>query len=147
MPKSNVQAVAEWRTLRKVPELRSFLSFVNYYQRFIVWYSKRTAPLTELLKKEQPWRWYNKCETTFQDLKAAVLEEPVLELSDYGKSFEVHTDASDLATEGVLMQEGHQVAYESRKLNETKRRYPVHEKEITAVIHCLRVWQHYLLGS
>ena len=45
------------------------------------------------------------------------------------------------------MQEGHPVAYESRKLNETERRYPVHEKEMTAVIHCLRVWRHYLLGS
>ncbi|KAJ8499636.1 hypothetical protein OPV22_010188 [Ensete ventricosum] len=67
-------------------------------------------------------------------------------LPDYGKSFEVHTDASDFAI-GVLMQEGHPVAYESRKLNETKRRYPVHKKEMTAVVHCLRVWRHYLLGA
>ncbi|KAK3042993.1 hypothetical protein RJ639_000970 [Escallonia herrerae] len=46
-----------------------------------------------------------------------------------------------------LMQECHPVAYESRKLNEAERRYTTHEKELLAVVHCLRVWRHYLLGS
>ncbi|KAK3039204.1 hypothetical protein RJ639_029061 [Escallonia herrerae] len=63
------------------------------------------------------------------------------------KSFEVHTDAFDFALGGVLMQEGHPVAYESRKLNEAERRYTTHEKELLAVVHCLRIWRHYLLGS
>ncbi|KAL0298946.1 UNVERIFIED_CONTAM: Transposon Tf2-11 polyprotein [Sesamum radiatum] len=29
----------------------------------------------------------------------------------------------------------------------TSRRYSVHEKELLAVVHCLRLWRHYLLGS
>ncbi|KAK2997321.1 hypothetical protein RJ639_025869 [Escallonia herrerae] len=45
------------------------------------------------------------------------------------------------------MQECHPVAYESRKLNEAERRYTTHEKELLAVVHCLRIWRHYLLGS
>ena len=45
------------------------------------------------------------------------------------------------------MQEGHPIAFESRKLNDTERRYTVQEKEMPAVVHCLRVWRHYLLGS
>ncbi|CAL9119352.1 unnamed protein product, partial [Musa textilis] len=44
MDKSKVQAVAEWSTPRKVPELRSFLGFVNYYRRFIMGYSKHATP-------------------------------------------------------------------------------------------------------
>ena len=55
------------------------------------------------LLKERPWRWSDKCEAAFQDLKVAVLEEPVLKLSDYGETFEVHTNASDFAIGGVLM--------------------------------------------
>ncbi|KAL5835882.1 hypothetical protein ACOSQ3_015434 [Xanthoceras sorbifolium] len=45
------------------------------------------------------------------------------------------------------MQDGHPIAFESRKLNDTERRYTVQEKEMTAVVHCLRTWRHYLLGS
>ncbi|KAE8659099.1 hypothetical protein F3Y22_tig00116964pilonHSYRG00078 [Hibiscus syriacus] len=36
---------------------------------------------------------------------------------------------------------------ESRKLNETERRYSVHKNEMTTVVHCLQAWRHYLLGS
>ncbi|KAL0415860.1 UNVERIFIED_CONTAM: hypothetical protein Slati_3417900 [Sesamum latifolium] len=45
------------------------------------------------------------------------------------------------------MQDGHPVAFESRKLKYVERRYSVHEKELLAVVHCLRLWRHYLLGS
>jgi len=72
---------------------------------------------------------------------------PVLGLVDVTKPFEVETDASDFALGGVLIQEGHPIAYESRKLNIAERSYTVSEKEMLAVVHCLRVWRQYLLGS
>lgn len=45
------------------------------------------------------------------------------------------------------MQGGHPVAYKSIKLNETERKYTVHEKEMMVVVHRLCTWRHYLLGS
>lgn len=45
------------------------------------------------------------------------------------------------------MQGHHPNAYESHKLSQTEQRYTVQEKEMTAVIHCLRTWPHYVLGS
>ena len=48
---------------------------------------------------------------------------------------------------GRDMQDGHPIAFESRKLNDTERRYTVQEKEMSATVHCLRTWRHYLLGS
>ncbi|CAL2255823.1 unnamed protein product [Prunus armeniaca] len=75
------------------------------------------------------------------------MEELVLRLPNLSKPFEVHTDASDFAIGGVLMQDGHPLAFESRKLNDTEQMYTVQEKEMTAVVHCLLTWRHYLLGS
>lgn len=82
-----------------------------------------------------------------RELKLAVFEEPVTSLLDYSKPFEVHSNASDFAIGGVLMQEGHPIACENRKLNETKRRYTVQEKEMTTIIYFLYMWRHYLLGN
>lgn len=45
------------------------------------------------------------------------------------------------------MQDRHPIAFESRKLNETEWRYTVQKKEMTVIVHCLRTWRHYLLGS
>ena len=80
-------------------------------------------------------------------LKDAVIEESVLMLPDFTKTFEIHMDASDFAIGGVLMQERHPIAFESRLLNEAEQRYTVQEKEMTAIVHCIRTWRHYLLGS
>jgi hypothetical protein len=147
MDPAKIKAILEWEPPTKVTELRSFLGLVNYYRRFIKGYSAIAAPLTDLLKKGRGWTWSQECQHAFDALKKAITEEPVLSLPDLNKPFELHTDASDFAIGGVLMQEGHPIAFESRKLNDTERRYTVQEKEMTAVIHCLRTWRHYLLGS
>lgn len=68
-------------------------------------------------------------------------------LPDHTRPFEVHTDASDFAIGGVLMQDGHPIAYKSCTLNDTERRYTVQEKDMTAIVHCLQTWRHYLLKS
>nr|GEY44256.1 hypothetical protein [Tanacetum cinerariifolium] len=115
-----IKTIQDWEPPTKVMKLRYFLGLVNYYRR---------VP------------------TTFKSLKKTVMEEPVLRPLDVTMPFELHTNALGFASGGVLMQYGHPIAFKSRKLNETKRKYTVQEKEITAVVHCLRIWRHYLLGS
>ena len=73
----------------------------------------------------------------FQKLKDAITSEPILRLLELELPFEVHTDASDRALGGVLVQEGHPMAFESQKLDAAEQRYITHEKEMTAVMHCL----------
>ncbi|KAE8694756.1 hypothetical protein F3Y22_tig00110776pilonHSYRG00065 [Hibiscus syriacus] len=147
MDKEKVKAIQEWPTPQNVSELRSFLGLANYYRRFVEGYSRRVKLLTDLLKKGCEWVWSKDCQEAFDDLKKVVISEPVLTLPDLEKPLEVETDASDYAIGGVLLQDKHPVAFESRKLNETEARYTAPEKELLAVIHCLRIWRHYLLGS
>ncbi|GJR65635.1 putative nucleotidyltransferase, ribonuclease H [Tanacetum coccineum] len=110
-------------------------------------YSAIASPLTDLLKKNKAWIWDKECQAAFESLKRAVIEELVLRLPDVTMPFELHMDASNFSIGGVLMQDGHPIAFESRKLNETERKYTVQEKEMTEIVHCLRIWRHYLLGS
>lgn len=75
------------------------------------------------------------------------MKDLVFALPDLNKSFEVQTYASDFTLEGILLKEGHLVAYESHKLSPVERRYIAHERDMLAVIHCLRTWRLYLLGA
>jgi hypothetical protein len=82
---------------------------------------KKAAPLTDLLKKNENWHWTDQCQAAFDKLKVAVASEPVLHLPNFELPFEVHTDASDKAIGGVLVQEGHHVAFESRSSRKLSR--------------------------
>lgn len=145
-PSRKVKAILEWPMPTKVTELRSFLGLANYYRPFIG-YSKKVVVLTDLLKKDQKRFWSPDCQMAFDKLKRAISSEPVLKLPEFDKPFKAETDASDRTIGGVLVQEDRQVAFESFKLNETEQPFTVHEKEMTALVHCLRLWRHFLLGG
>ncbi|KAL0322292.1 UNVERIFIED_CONTAM: Gag-Pol polyprotein [Sesamum calycinum] len=147
MDPKKVEAIEEWRPPSDVHDLRSFLDLANYYRHFAKGYSEITRLMTGLLKKTGTWSWTRQCQVSFDNLKRAMVTDLVLALPDMSKPFVVETDASDFVLGGVLMQDGHPVAFEIRNLKDVGRRYSVHEKELLVVVHCLRLWRHYLLGS
>ena len=110
MDERKVQAILDWPPPNKVAELRSFLGLTNYYGKFVQEYSKKVAPLTNLLKKDKKRAWTNACQEAFEKLKVVVSSELVQSLLDFELPFEVHTDAFDKAIGGVLVQEKHPVA-------------------------------------
>ena len=137
MDENKVRVITEWSETSKLKELRSFLGLGNYYRWFIKGYLKMVASLTDLLKKDQEWEWRSKCQAAFDELKGAMSSKPILRLPNLELPFEVQTNVSDRALGGVLVQEGHLVAFENRKLNGAEQWYNTREKEMTIVIHCL----------
>jgi hypothetical protein len=101
--------------------------------------------LTNLLNKSAViYDWDEACDEAFGTLKGILVKVLVLKLPDFDKDFEIHSDTSDFAIGGVIVQDGRPVAFESKKLSETERRWPTHKKEMWAVIHCLKTWGHYI---
>jgi hypothetical protein len=145
MDDHKVKAILDWELAKSVPALRSFLGLASYYRKFIKNFAKIMAPLTNLLKKSAvAYEWEEACDETFETLKGILVKASVLKLPDFDNEFEIHSDASNFVIGGVLVQEGRPMAFESKKLSETERRWPTHEKEMWAVIHCLKTWGHYI---
>jgi hypothetical protein len=142
-----VQAVQDWAQPRDVSQLRSFLGLTNYFSKYIEHYARVALPLTALLKKGVPFHFGPAAQAAFAELKARLASAPVLAIADPSKPYQVVADASKYDIGGILLQDGHPVAYESRKLKPAEQNYATHERETLAVIHCLRTWRCYLQGA
>ncbi|GJP50048.1 hypothetical protein CLOM_g9197, partial [Closterium sp. NIES-68] len=145
-----VEAVRTWKTPENVKELQQFLGFANYYNRFVPQYAKLAAPLTNLLKKNTPYKWETKHQEAVEQLKQALTSAPVLILPDPERDYVIEADASDQAVGAVLMQDqgnGLQpIAYLSKKLHGAELNYPIHDKEALAIIIAFKAWRCYLEG-
>ena len=80
------------------------------------------------------------------------MRELVLVAPDLDKKMRMEVDTSNYATGGVLSLEGKDglwrpVAFLSKSLNETKRNYKIHDKEMLAIIRGLENWRHLLEGT
>ena len=75
----------------------------------------------------------------------------MLKLPDPSLPYEVETDASDFALGGVLGQKHdgklHPVAFFSKKLSGAPLNYPVHDKELMAIVEAFKEWRPYLSGT
>ena len=64
---------------------------------------------------------------------------PILKITDPNKDFVVCIDACNEGLGGVLTQEGHVIAYESRKLKTHEKNYATYDLELAAIIHALKI--------
>ena len=116
---------------------------------FIPNYAALARPLTDLLKDENEFEWGEEQENSFESLKKAITTAPVLQTPDHTKPFLVIPDASNVAIGGVLMQDQgtgmKPCAFMSYRLE--KPNWSPYEIELWAMIRCLQVWKHHLIGS
>jgi len=101
--------------------------------------------LDTVKKRHKYFKWTEKDEKSFRILKDKITEQPILVLLDFGKTFQVKSDASGVVIGAVLSQYNRLVAYLSEKLNDTKNKYSTYEKYLYAVIQALKKWGNYLI--
>jgi hypothetical protein len=56
MDPAKIKSIQEWPDLRSVKDVQSFLGLTGYYRQFIPEYSKIAAPMTNLLRKDTPFK-------------------------------------------------------------------------------------------
>ena len=85
-------------------DLQSFLGHVGFYRRFIRNFAKVSKPLTTLLCKDKDFFIDKEGEHTFEMLKLALIEAPILQSPNWDLPFEIMCDSSDYAVGAVLGQ-------------------------------------------
>jgi hypothetical protein len=142
---SKLEAMVKWPIPTTVKQLRGFLGLTGYYRRFIANYASIAAPLTNLLRRDS-FSWSPAASAAFEALKHAMVAAPVLHLPDFSKEFVIETDASNIGLRAVLMQDGHPLAFFSKKLGPKMQAASTYIKELHAITEAVLKWRQYLLG-
>ena len=143
MDSSKVQAILEWPIPKSITEVRSFHGVATFYRRFIQNFSSIASPLTDCLKQKN-LVWSVQANGSFAALKKALTIAPVLQVPDFGKTFELDTDASIHGIGGVLSQESKPIAFFSEKLNGAKLNYCTYDLEFYAIVRAIKYRNYYL---
>jgi hypothetical protein len=80
----------------------------------------------------------------FETLKGILVKALMLKLPDFNKDFEIHSNVFDFLIRGIIVQDGKMVVFKSKKKSKMEQRWPTHEKEMWAMIHCLKTWGYYI---
>jgi hypothetical protein len=115
MDPTKVKEIMAWSIPTTVTEIQSFLGLEGYYRRSIEGFSKIAKPMTLLLEKGREFKWDEKCQDSFDQLKKRLMSPLVLVMPDLQKGFDIYCDACGQGLGCVLMQ-GHVIPYASHQL-------------------------------
>ncbi|KAL0411911.1 UNVERIFIED_CONTAM: Retrovirus-related Pol polyprotein from transposon [Sesamum latifolium] len=73
---AKVRTILGWEPPKNVSEVRSFLRLAGYYRIFVKDFSVVAKPLTNLLKKNTPFNWNDRCAQSFEELKRRLTSAP-----------------------------------------------------------------------
>ena len=114
-------------------------------------YGDIACPLTTLTRKQIPFEWGPVQQKAFDEIKRRIAEDPVLADPRQDLSWEMDTDASDYAVGAVLGQRHdgkfYTVAVMSEKFKGPEFNYPIHDKELMAIVKAFRKWNYWLEGA
>ena len=132
-------------------KLFSFLCSVNYYRSLIPNYGRITADLFRICEgRTRNCNWTPSTVRSFASLKQALITAPVLAFPNFNLPFFIQTDASNNAIGAVLLQKQNKlfkpIAFASRKLSETEKRYSATERELLAIIYAYDQFYSHVYG-
>jgi hypothetical protein len=145
-----IEKVKNMRVPKNKTDIKSFTMLCSYYRKFIKDFSKVTKPMTELLKKDNEFKWEERQQKAFDELKDKLINYPILQHPDYEREFIVMTDASGSGLGAVLSQKDdngkeYVIAYASRGLRGAEVNYPITELECLAVMFAIQHFHKYLI--
>lgn len=140
------------RAIREMPSpedkqgVLRLLGMCKFLAKYIPNLSAITANLRELTHDNVKWQWTDAHQNEIEKLKQILSTDPVLKIYDPKTPLVIQTDASKDGIGCVLLQDGRPVAFASRSLNKTEKRYAQIEKELLAVVVACEKFHYFIYG-
>ena len=151
-----IDAISRLPEPETIRGLRQALGLINFQRRFIKNAAKILVPLTKYLqghvKNNDKIHLDEEAKNAFATIKTALVKAASLAHPRKDSSLRLYTDASTEAIGGMLVQklpdESEQtLAYFSRALNDSQKRYSVFDLELFAIFAAVKYFEHFLLDQ
>jgi hypothetical protein len=149
-----VDKILAARTPRSPKDIKVFNGLVNYIAQFIPGLSEWSSVLSNLTKKNVQFRWETAQQIAFRNIKRLTRNAPICLPIDHTKSDPIMlvADASNRGIGGYYGQGKdyktmRPAGFHSRTFNPAEKNYPTHDKEMLAIIDCLKKWEPQLTGT
>ena len=149
--KDHLKAITEAPAPTDDTTLRSFLGLTGWYAKYVENYASLVEPMRECLRGDT-FQWTAAAQSSYDAVKAHIVNSPALSVFDPSLPTIVSTDASDYGLGAILTQmhpDGTErtVACASRSLNSAERKYSIVEKEALACVWAAERWRTFLWGT
>ena len=125
--------------------------FWGWYRRFIPRSASIAKPMYNLLEDDKAFRWPHECEIAFSTLKEMLISNTVLSHPHPDRTYVLTTDAFMVEIGAELAQQTPEgirpVAYFSKTLSKSERKYSVYDKEFLAIVMAVHHFRHHLIGT
>ena len=150
---AKIKAIQDWQPPKTIKEIRQFLGLCSFFRRSIQGFSDLAQPLTKLTRKDSTWKegpLPSESLLAFKKIKSVLINRPCLTPPNFNKPFILTVDASKTGIGAILSQSHdsieHPVAYGSKTLTDTEKRYAPFRLEYMALVWGIKHFSPYLLG-
>jgi hypothetical protein len=133
-------------------QVQSFLGKINFLRRFVSNFAELVKFITTMLRKGNEIKWTFESCNSFDQIKKALTEAPVLISPNYSKEFQIFYFASFNIVATVLLQKNVEgleqpISFFNRALRNAEIKYDIMEKHAYALVKDLKDSRFYVLHS
>lgn len=148
--KENIDPIIKLPPPENLTMLKSFLGKINYYGRFLKDLASILNPLYECTKKGK-FVWTNECQRAFLLIKEKLASAESLTHYNPDLPLILTCDASSNGLGAIISNRGtdgiiRPIAFASKKLNDTEKKYTALDKEALAIIFGITKFYNYTYG-
>ena len=143
-------AITEMPRPTSLEQVQSFLGKCSYYRNFIRDFSKHAAPIYALTTMKEI-KWTPEADEQFKFFQSKLTTAPILSIFVPSLEVILECDASGYGLGCCVTQKkdkkDHPIAYFSRMMNKSERKYNTSEQELLSIIFGIKMARHWIYGS
>ena len=136
--KDKCKAIQNLESPKTLKQTRAFCGMVNFLSSFLPDLRRLLIPIYDLQKKLKKFKWTDKAEKAFNDIKQLLINPPVLKEPTLDGLFHLESDTSRKGVGGTLLQkQGDEwvvIGYHSKRLPQSTKNFGVTELELTGLL-------------